>query len=96
MSPGALRLLSPVGSAARGTSQPRKTKSAPVDAKISAGAVGQQKSEKATSLERNWLFLVRVLSQNDKTATHTPAPALLLSPEGRRQEAVGWDCSVEH
>lgn len=34
---------------------------------------------------------------NSHTHTHTsPGSPLSLSPEGRRQEAVGWDCTVEH
>lgn len=60
----------------------------------------EKKKGKQEVSGRAGLFLVGVCSArmtNSHTHTHTsPGSPLSLSPEGRRQEAVGWDCTVEH
>lgn len=88
------------------TTKKKPTKNPPVVVKISASAEKQttthskkkSKKERQTRSLRESGLVSRgsVFCQNDKQP-HTHKPRLpALSPEGRRQEAVGWDCTVEH
>lgn len=108
MSPGALGLViagwDPQHAALR-NHQEKTTKNPPVVLKISASAEKQttthskKANNKSQGSGRAGLFLVGVCSarMTNSHTQHIHKPRLpALSQEGRRQEAVGWDCTVEH